>query len=126
MDTGLLITLIGLNLLVLAHFGWCSSGSHDRPASARSPVQIGALDLSLQKDFRAATADMASPWKAPRVTFGRRSLTTGQGVQEMRESVESSWPMGDVEQAQHHLDARRMLTSSLALTTSSSRPSLKV
>ncbi|HEY1270660.1 MAG TPA: DNA recombination protein RmuC [Terriglobales bacterium] len=114
----MLITVIGLNLLVLCAL-WVVVRRVSRPPETGAiSSQIGALDLSLSERLRAATADMAGRLEGTKGDL-RQEVTDrlAKGFQEIRGSVEVQLANGRREQAQHHLEARKELTGALALTT---------
>jgi DNA recombination protein RmuC len=119
MDTLLLITLIGLNLVLLGivYTLFRRTSAHD--VSGQISTQLGSMELSLSQQLTSATADMASRLEGTKGDLRQQvSDRLGKGFQEIRDSVDGQLANGRREQAQHHLEARKELTASLALTTS--------
>ncbi len=119
MDTLLLVTLIGLNLVLLVVVYALLRRSSAQDASAKLETQLGSLELSLSQQLTSATADMASRLESTKGDL-RQQVTDrlAKGFQEIRDSVDGQLANGRREQAQHHLEARKELTASLALTAS--------
>lgn len=119
MDTLLLITLIGLNLGLLWIVYALFRRSSAQDVSSKLSNQLGSLELSISQQLTSATADMASRLEGTKGDL-RQQVTDrlAKGFQEIRDSVDGQLANGRREQAQHHLEARKELTASLALTTS--------
>ena len=119
MDTLLLVTLIGLNLVLLGIVYALLRRSSAQDVSGKLSTQLGSLELSLSQRLTSATADMASRLESTKGDL-RQQVTDRltEGFRDIRDSVDGQLANGRREQAQHHLEARKELTSSLALTTS--------
>src|SRR5947209_8380207 len=119
MDTLLLITLVGLNLVLLGIVYALFRRTSAQDVSSTLSTRLGSLELSISQQLTSATADMASRLEGTKGDL-RQQVTDrlAKGFQEIRDSVEGQLANGRREQAQHHLEARKELTSSLALTTS--------
>jgi len=119
MDTLLLITLVGLNLVLVAIVYALFRRSSAQDVSSRLSTQLGSLELSLSQRLTSATADMASRLESTKGDL-RQQVTDrlAKGFLEIRDSVDGQLANGRREQTQHHLEARKELTTSLASTTS--------
>lgn len=119
MDTLLLVTLIGLNLALLAALWTLFRRTSANDVSSQISTKLGSLEVSISQQLTSATADMASRLEGTKGDL-RQQVTDrlAKGFQEIRDSVEGQLANGRREQAQHHLEARKELTGSLALTTS--------
>ena len=119
MDTLLLITLVGLNLVLLAIVYALFRRSSAQDVSSRLSTQLGSLEMSLSQRLTSATADMASRLESTKGDL-RQQVTDrlAKGFLEIRDSVDGQLANGRREQTQHHLEARKELTGSLASTTS--------
>lgn len=118
----LLITLIGLNLVLLAVVLVVLLRVH-RTSNPEQLVQlssqIGNLDLSISERVRAATADMAGRLEGTKGDLRQEVADRlAKGFREIRDSVDSQLASGRREQSQHLLESRSELSKSLALTTS--------
>ncbi len=119
MDTLLLVTLIGLNLVLLAIVYALLRRTSAQDVFGKLTTQLGSLELSLSQQLTSATADMASRLESTKGDL-RQQVTDrlAKGFLEIRDSVDGQLANGRREQTQHHLEARKELTASMALTTS--------
>src|SRR5947209_11895429 len=119
MDTLLLITLVGLNLVLLGIVYALFRRTSAQDVSSTLSTRLGSLELSISQQLTSATADMASRLEGTKGDL-RQQVTDrlAKGFQEIRDSVDGQLANGRREQTQHHLEARKELTGSLALTTS--------
>jgi DNA recombination protein RmuC len=121
MGTVLLVTLVGLNLVllvvILAILSRAQSSNSGPLAQLSS--RIGTLDLSISEQLRAATADMAGRLEGAKGDLRQEVADRlAKGFTEIRDSVDSQLATGRREQNQHLLESRSELSKSLALTTS--------
>jgi DNA recombination protein RmuC len=122
MGTVLLVTLVGLNLVLLVvvlialnRVRQASGPEHLTQLSA----QIGSVDQSISEQLRAASADMAGRLESTKGDLRQEVADRlAKGFREIRDSVDSQLASGRREQSQHLLESRSELSKSLALTTS--------
>ena len=118
----LLLGLVVLNLVVLALLVMLQK-KFNHSAQLEAINQLAAdsqlVQQSLSQQFAAATADMAQRLEQTKGDL-RQQVTDrlGDGFSTIRAAVEQQLTAGRQEQAQRLGDARKELTSSLALTTS--------
>jgi DNA recombination protein RmuC len=126
MDTVLLVTAVGLNVVLLialiALLRRSSNPSVTSESLAEMSARIGGLDVSISEQLRSATADMAGRLESTKGDLRQEvadRLT--KGFREIHDSVVAQLACGRREQSQQMLDSRAELTGALAMTTSQLR-----
>jgi DNA recombination protein RmuC len=119
MGTVLLVTLVGLNLVllivILVTLGRIRKDANRDQLSA----QIDRVDVSISERLRASSADMAARLESAKGDLRQEVADRlSKGFAEIRNSVDSQLAGGRREQSEHLLESRSELSKSLALTTS--------